>query len=155
MIELLTEDERDMLELAAPLTGAKAMRIIDAQAAEVERLRARLDNEFTHDQLLLEVCSYRSGMMAAESHLAAANALLERWESQAGGFGPVSLYRATRAHLAAQPASAAGRTGDTVPREPGCECHWETGDSPCIAHGLYEAESPTRAEAELARRGLK
>lgn len=24
---------------------------------------------------------------------------------------------------------------DTKPREPGCECHWEEGDSPCPVHG--------------------
>lgn len=24
---------------------------------------------------------------------------------------------------------------DTVPREPGCQCQWEAGDSPCPVHG--------------------
>lgn len=31
---------------------------------------------------------------------------------------------------------------DMKKREPGCECHLEEGDSPCIVHGLYEAVEP-------------
>lgn len=31
--------------------------------------------------------------------------------------------------------------GDTKRREPGCECLLEEGDSPCIVHGLYEADT--------------
>lgn len=27
---------------------------------------------------------------------------------------------------------------DTVPREPGCQCQWEVGDSPCQVHGEDE-----------------
>lgn len=27
---------------------------------------------------------------------------------------------------------------DTVPREPGCQCQWEAGDSPCPVHGDCE-----------------
>lgn len=30
---------------------------------------------------------------------------------------------------------------ETKHREPGCECHLEEGDSPCIVHGLYEADT--------------
>lgn len=29
---------------------------------------------------------------------------------------------------------------DTKPREPGCECHLEEGDSPCPVHGVEGAE---------------
>lgn len=36
---------------------------------------------------------------------------------------------------------------DTEPREQGCECHWEAGDSPCPVHG-YDCE-PTLAAAHL------
>ncbi len=31
-----------------------------------------------------------------------------------------------------------GTGGDTEPREPGCKCHWEAGDSPCPVHGEDE-----------------
>lgn len=43
---------------------------------------------------------------------------------------------------------------DIKKREPGCECHLEEGDSPCVVHGVYEPEKPplrTRAEVDTAR----
>lgn len=60
---------QDRHQLRADLAAAQA------RVAELER---RIDSEFTHDQLLAEVSSYRSGMMAAESALASARDLLER-----------------------------------------------------------------------------
>lgn len=36
---------------------------------------------------------------------------------------------------------------DKVKREPGCQCHWEVGDSPCRVHGENE-EGPTPPEAK-------
>lgn len=37
---------------------------------------------------------------------------------------------------------------DTKKRERGCECHQEEGDSPCVVHGLYEADTPARTCAD-------
>lgn len=37
-------------------------------------------------------------------------------------------------------------------REPGCECQWEEGDSPCVVHGLYEADEPRCNAASHGRR---
>ncbi len=31
-------------------------------------------------------------------------------------------------------------TADTQRREPGCQCQWEVGDSPCRVHGEEEEE---------------
>jgi integrase len=47
--------------------------------------------------------------------------------------------------------------GEAAPREPGCRCHWEAGDSPCPVHGEAEAgEQPIAVpatEPELGNRG--
>lgn len=45
------------------------------------------------------------------------------------------------AHGADYPALAAAlglEVEDREPRQPGCQCHWEVGDSPCPVHGLDE-----------------
>jgi len=39
---------------------------------------------------------------------------------------------------------------DTKPREPGCQCHWEEGDSPCPVHGENEEEPTPAPEAKAA-----
>ena len=57
--------------------GQQAERERDTALARVKELEARIDNEFTHDQLLHEVSSYRSGMMAAETALASARTIAE------------------------------------------------------------------------------
>jgi hypothetical protein len=41
------------------------------------------------------------------------------------------------------------RLRDTKKREPGCECDQEEGDSPCVVHGLYEAEARSEAEQRV------
>lgn len=43
----------------------------------------------------------------------------------------------------ADPASA-----DREPREPGCKCHWEVGDSPCPVHGENEDPAITDRAGE-------
>lgn len=46
--------------------------------------------------------------------------------------------------LSAEPRFAPG--DDTVPRQPGCTCHWEEGDSPCPVHPSDDdAPAPTTA----------
>lgn len=47
--------------------------------------------------------------------------------------GSCGAFRTSRE--AADHARACGYDTDTAPREPGCECHWEVGDSPCPVHG--------------------
>lgn len=60
-------------ELRDQLTDS--VRDLAAANAEIARLKTE---HIAHDQLLLEVSSYRSGMIRAEDQLAAANALLKR-----------------------------------------------------------------------------
>ncbi len=107
--ETLTAADREYLsDCLHRDRGPKALRVIAALTAENERLRARIDSEFTHDQLLHEVSSYRSGMMAAESSLAAATALLDQvrtWLDVPGRDEGERMFVELRAFLANQPSA--------------------------------------------------
>jgi integrase len=48
-----------------------------------------------------------------------------------------------------------GASSDTVPREPGCQCHWEVGDSPCPVHPTCEGCGEPHTWTECPERGPK
>lgn len=60
--------------------------------------------------------------------------------------GPVKVEILERAASADEPKTdvdrvwfiTEGADEDTKPREPGCQCQWEEGDSPCPVHGEHE-----------------
>jgi hypothetical protein len=99
-IESLTEDEREAVRRGTcQASGPKALRILDAQAADVERLRADRKHRIVRMQEAIDA------HLATATSLAAANALLERCDEYGLALDP-QLKEDVRAHLAAQPATA-------------------------------------------------
>lgn len=135
-----------------------------AANAEVERLRVELKGAHHWEQ------QYTRENTELKADLATAHALLEMCD---GEVDSTDVQTALTDYFAAQPAAAPSviqwrcpmcpnphaasercqdyaptPTEDTKRREPGCECHLDEGDSPCVVHGLYEAETPTPVQAE-------
>lgn len=118
-IETLTEEQRQMLELAGSGPGfdyipteqiAEALRIIDALTAENERLRAEALPEAQR-----EAQRWHERTVAAEARLDAATALLERVQRRGPTRGDGLLNGDVKAFLANQPAAPLpGTPDDTV-----------------------------------------
>ncbi len=184
-IEKLTGRQRHIIEVCHSCDGVDALRIIDAQAAEIERLRAdreqgldfaaetgvelgALKQESALQRKLAG--GFSQALMAAEARLAEATARLaavQSWLDVPGRDEGERMFVELRGILAGQPAAPArgeavsvkslGRLPEEAPdmkkREAGCECHLEEGDSPCVVHGLYEAEAP--AAPDTYERGIR
>lgn len=143
-IEKLTDDEREYLdEFGVPESG-KALRIIDAQAEEIERLRKGRRKSVGYARRKAVAAN------AAKAHLAEAGALLERINSR-GGCG-LDVHGWIDTYLANQPAALA-RT----------EAEQAVLDAMSVAviaqHGgrvtIGIDSQDAAGRAELARRGLK
>ena len=116
--EKLTNEERDALGCGMCRGGHKALRIIDAQAADNERLREKLG--LTERTLLTSIRAADRELDAAEAHLATAAGLLKQARDSVGV--PMWLAAGAARFLASAQPAAPART-EAEPKGPHASVH--------------------------------
>jgi hypothetical protein len=125
------DDQAIAFDLAAARADSAESRV---RELESENDRLRLDADAWHNTADGEM----KHRQAVESSLAAATKLLERWQANAGGFGPTSLYRDTADFLPNQPAA---------PAPNGCGLGRCGTVTECADCGRAPGKAPNRTEA--------